>query len=148
MPCALAAHRKTAEHDALVIDIETLLHRCDGLEDIRFSGPVPAGAIDAAEAIELNLALIGHRRVPRRPGVQKVENELRFGRIVLPAVQPHVQAGWPGGIVIRRQRDAVRLNRAIDFGIVCMDLFLALIPLRLAALQLLGALNALIEDKE
>ncbi len=96
----------------------------------------------------MNLSLIGHGRVPRRPGVQKIENELGFRRIVLPAVQPHVQAGRLGGIVILRQRDAVGLNRAIDFGIVSMDLFLALIPLRLAALQLPGALDALVEDKE
>src|SRR5439155_16548463 len=39
-------------------------------------------------------------------------------------------------------------NRAIDFGIVSVDLFLALVPLRLIGLKLLAALQSLIENQE
>ena len=40
------------------------------------------------------------------------------------------------------------LCESVDFGIVRVDLLLALIPLRLVALKLSGALNALIQDRE
>ena len=47
-----------------VVDLEALLHRGDGLENVRLAGPVPARAVDAAEDIDLDLALVGHRRLP------------------------------------------------------------------------------------
>ena len=93
MPRAFATLRESAEDDALVVDIEALLHGGDGLEDVHFAGPMPARAIDAAEAIELDLSLVGDRRVAGRPWVQEAVDELGFGGVVLPAVQPDVETG-------------------------------------------------------
>src|SRR6266849_2750256 len=106
VPCAFPTLGETAECDALAIDVEAFLYGGDGLEDVHFAGPVPACAIDAAEAIELDLSLIGNRGIPRRPGPEKSVNELGLGGIVLASVQPDVETGWFRGVVILRQRDA------------------------------------------
>jgi hypothetical protein len=44
--------------------LKRFLHGGDGLEHVHFAGPVPAGAVDAAEAIELDLSLVGHGAFP------------------------------------------------------------------------------------
>jgi len=75
-------------------------------------------------------------------------DELGLGGVVLASVQPDVETRRLRGIIVFRQRHAVRKHRAVDFGIVGVDLLLALIPLRLIALKLSGALDALIEDRE
>ena len=61
MPRGFAALGEAAKEDAFVVDIEPLLHGGDRFEDIHFAGPVPARAVDAAEAIDLDLPLIGDR---------------------------------------------------------------------------------------
>ena len=131
MPGPFATLRESAEDDALVVDVEALLHGGDGLEDVHFAGPMPAGAIDAAKAIELDLSVVGDGRVAGPLAVQEAVNELGLGGVVLTAVQPDVETSRFGGIVVFRQRHAVRENRAVNFGGVGMDLLLALIPLRL-----------------
>src|SRR6185503_5160573 len=79
VPCAFAALGEAAEDDALVVDVESLLDGRDRLEDIHLAGPMPTGAIDAAEATELNLPHIRHRRIAWSPAVKKAVNELGFG---------------------------------------------------------------------
>ena len=63
----IAAVKKRFSSDekrvAFFVDAETLLHGGDGLEDIRFAGPMPARAIDASEAIKLDLSLVCDRRI-------------------------------------------------------------------------------------
>ena len=68
VPGAFAALREAAQDDALVVDVEAFLHGGDGLEDVHFAGPVPARAVDAAEAIELDLSLVGDGWVPGARG--------------------------------------------------------------------------------
>src|SRR5664279_4413584 len=148
MPRTLSALRKAAEDDALVIDMEPLLDGGDGFKDVHFAGPMPARAIDAAKAIELDLSLVGDRRVAGSTGPQEAINELGLGGIVLPSMQPDVEPGRFGWVVICRQRNAVGQDRAVDFGVVGVDLFDALIPLRLVVLELLGTLDALVQDIE
>src|SRR5439155_11830585 len=131
VPGTFATLRESANHHALVVNVEALLHRSDGLEDVHFTGPMPAGAIDAAKAIELDLSLVGDGRIAGPFAGKKAVDELGFGGVVLTAVQPDVETNRLVGIVVFRQRHAVRENRAVNFGVVGMDLFLALIPLRL-----------------
>ena len=102
VPCTFATLRETAEHDALVVDLEALLYGGDGLEHIHFAGPMPARAIDAAKAIELNLALIGYRCIAGRAGREKAVDELSLGGVVLASVHPHVEARGLRRIVILR----------------------------------------------
>jgi hypothetical protein len=109
---------------------------------------VPAGAIDSAEAIELDLPLIGDGCIGRRPRPEEAVDELGLGGVVLASVQPDVQTRWFLGIVVFRQRDAIREHRAVDLGIVGMDLFLALMPSRLVALDLFGAFNPLVQNHQ
>src|SRR5215472_77426 len=71
VPRALPTLRKAADDNALVVDIEALLDSRDRLEHVHLAGPVPAGAIDAAETIELDLSLVGHGRIAGRPRPQK-----------------------------------------------------------------------------
>ena len=63
-------------------------------------------------------------------------------------MQPDIEPRRLRRIVIRRQRDPVGLERAIDLGTVGVDLLRARVPLRLARLQLFGALDTLIEHLE
>src|ERR1043166_4754748 len=130
MPCAFAALRKSTEDDAYVVDVETSLHRGDGFEHVHFAGPMPARAVDASKAIKLNLSLIGHRRIAGPASAEKTVNELGFDHGVLTSVQPDVKARGFFRVVIFRKRHAVGKNGAVDFGIVGMNLALALVPLR------------------
>src|ERR1700726_2900558 len=94
VPCAFPTLRETSEDDTLVIDLEAFLHGGDRLEYIHFAGPVPAGAIAATKAIELDLPLIGHWRIARPSGCEKAVHKLGFGGIVLASMQPDVETGW------------------------------------------------------
>jgi hypothetical protein len=104
---------------------------------------MPAGAIDAAEAIELDLSVVGD--ISRPPAVKEAVDEFRFDGVVLSSVQPDVKTSRLGWIVIFRQRHAVRENCAVNLGCVSMDLLLALIPLRLIRLKLSAAFDPLSE---
>src|SRR5436190_12935660 len=146
VPRAFATLRESAQHDPFVIDVEALLDRGDGLEDVHFARPMPARAIDTAEAIELNLSLIGD--VGGDPGGEEVADELGFGGGVLASVQPDVKTGRLAGIIVGRERHAVRKNRAVNLRGVGMNLLPALIPLRLIGLELPATLDALIERAE
>lgn len=138
--------RESAQDDAIVVNVESLLHRGDGLDDIHFSRPMPARSIDATEAIELDLSVVGDGRIARTPAVEVAVNQLGFGGVVLAPAQPDVEAGRLAGIIVFRQRDSVGKNRAVNFRGGGMDLPLALIPLRLIGLKLLAALNTLIGE--
>jgi hypothetical protein len=46
VPGAFTAHGEAAEDHALVVDLEALLDRRDGFEDVGLPRPVPAGAVD------------------------------------------------------------------------------------------------------
>src|SRR3954471_14845989 len=148
MPGSFATLRETANDDAIVVNIEALLHGGDGLEDVPFAGPMPAGAVDAAEAIELDLSVVGDGRIAGHFAIEKAINELGFGGVVLTAVQPDVESRGLGGIVVFRQCDAIRENCAIDFGNIGMDLLFALIPLGLIRHELIATLDPLIECDE
>ena len=146
MPGAFATLRESAQDDALVIDLEALLDRGDGLEHVHFASPMPAGAVDASKTIELYLALVGD--VSLAFGRKKIVDELGFSGRVLPAVQPDVKSRGFAGIIIRRQRHAVGEHCAINFRIVRMYLPPALIPLRLIGLEFFAAFDPLIERVE
>jgi hypothetical protein len=107
---------------------------------------MPAGAVDAAEAIELDLALVGSAAGPT--AVKEAVDELRFGRVVLTPVQPDVEPSRLVRIVFIRQRHTVGENRAVNFGRVRKDLPFSLIPLWLIGLKLFAALDALIKGAE
>jgi len=92
--------------------------------------------------------MIGHGRIAGRARREKSVDELSLGGVILASVQPDVETSWLRGIVVFRQRDAVRQQGAVDFGTVGEDLLLALIPLRLVALELSGALDTLVQDRE
>ena len=147
VPRPFTAHRKSPEHHPLLVDFEALLHGCDAFEHIRLAGPVPARAVDASEQVELDLPLVGHRRIAG-PRILLVEDELGFRGVVLPPVHPHVEPRGLGRIVTLRKRHRVRLHRAIDGRIVGVDLLLPRIPLRLVFLQLPRALDPLIEYRQ
>ena len=67
------------------------------------------------------------------PGRNSAERRgTRFGRVVLPAVQPDVEPRWLCWVVIFRQRDGVRLHRSIHRRIVSVNLLLARGPRRCA----------------
>ena len=146
VPRALAAHRESAQHDALVVDLEALLHGRDRLEHVRLAGPVPARAVDPAEAIQLDLAVVGHRALPGRTFVkEKMNSALR--RVVLPAVQPDVEARRLRRVVVLRQRDSVRLHRAIDLRVIRVNLLCARVPRRCPRCNCLRALDPLIQHR-
>src|SRR5260221_10489809 len=105
-----------------------------------------ARAIDAAEAIELNLPLIGE--AGGDSGCEEVADELGFGGGVLTSVQPDIKTGRLAGIIVGRERHAVGKNRAVNLGGIGMNLLPALIPLRLIGLELPATLKALIERAE
>src|SRR5207248_309711 len=130
MPRPLATHGKASQQDALTIDVEALLDRCNCLEHIRFTSPVVACAIYAAEYIELDLPMVGHRR-SARARVGEPKQEFRFSGLVLAAVHPHVQPRGLGGIVRSGQRYAIRLHRTVDGRIIGMRLLLIRGPWRL-----------------
>ena len=144
VPRAFAAHREAAQQDALVVDLEALLDRRDAFENVRLARPVPAGAVDPAEQIHLDLPLVGHRHIAR-PERLLAENEFRFRGVVLPAVHPYVEPRRFGRVVAFGQRDGVRLHRSVDRGIVGVNLLLARVPGRSAVAQLPGPLDSLIE---
>src|SRR5262249_36765134 len=107
VPRALPTLRKAADEDALAVDVEALLDSGDRFEHVHLAGPVPAGAIDAAETIQLDLSLIGHGRIARPARREKSVDELSLCGVVLASVQPDVETRWLRGIVILRQCDAV-----------------------------------------
>src|SRR5688500_2783017 len=92
VPRAFAAHRKAAQQDPFVVNVEALLDGGDRLENIGFPRPVPSCAVDASEAIELDLSLVRDGRVSGRPWGQEVVDECRLGGVVLAAVKPDVEA--------------------------------------------------------
>src|SRR5262245_29255225 len=91
MPGTFAALREPADHDALLVDVKALFHGGNRFEDIPFTGPMPAGSVDASEAIELDLSLIGDGRIAAAFAVQDAVDELCFSRRVLTAMQPDVK---------------------------------------------------------
>src|SRR5687767_898269 len=109
---------------------------------------MPAGAVDPAETIELNLSVIGHGRVARALAIEETVDEFCFDHRVRASVEPDVEPGWLAWIVVVRQRDAVGKHRAVDLGNVGVNPPLALIPLRLVRLELMRAFDALIEGAE
>ena len=110
VPGTFAAHGKAAQQDALVIDIEALLHCRDRFEHIGLPCPMPASSVDAAKQIHLNLPLIGHGCITGRARFQEAVDEFRFRGVILPPVQPDIQARWLRGIVVGGKRDVIRLN--------------------------------------
>src|SRR5947208_490180 len=106
---------------------------------------MPSGAIDAAKATELNLSLIRHRRIAPAAAVEEAINEFGFGRVVRPSMQPDVETCWFIRIIVFWKRHAVRKHRALNLRLVREDLPPPLIPFRLIGLELLAALDSLIE---
>src|ERR1035438_2192963 len=119
VPGALAALRETANDNPLVVDLEALLDRGDAFEHIGLAAEMPSLAVDAAEQVDLNLPLAGHSA---RAIILLSEYEFALSGIVLAAVQPHVEPRGFFGVVIIGKRDGVRLHRAVDSGIVGVNL--------------------------
>ena len=120
--------------------LKRFLTACDPLENVGLARPMPARAVDAPEQVELDLSLVGHRRIPR-PERLLAENEFRFRGVVLPPVHPDVEPRRFCWVVAFRQRDGVRLHRSVDRRIVGMNLLLPRVPRRRAVTQLFGPLR-------
>ena len=148
VPGGGAAEREAAENDAVGIDLEPALHRCDALEDIDFTGLV-VGVVSAAVAIERELSDVGGvGGIRELRGILEAVDEAGFGRAVAAAMQPHVKTIRLAGVIGIGNGHAHRLHGAVERRVVAEDLPALLHhPGRLAILQLVSALEALILER-
>src|SRR5262245_31245063 len=106
VPCALTAHGKSAQQDAVRIDLVPLLHRGHRFPHVSLAREVPSARVPAAVDRELDLAVVGYGRVADAL-VWESEEEFRFGSSRLTAVHPDVEAHRLRAIVGFRQRHTV-----------------------------------------
>jgi hypothetical protein len=106
------------------------------------------GAVPSAEQVERNLSIVCDRRFGGTL-VRLAEKELIFRILVAAPVHPDVEASGLGRVVGFRDGDGVGLDGAVERRIVAVDaLAFILSPRRVSILQLFGALDAGVEDRE